>query len=309
MTIRFDGRVAIVTGAGAGLGRSHALALAARGAKLVVNDLGASVAGVGGNSAAALGVVREIEALGGEAIANGANVADFQQVEAMVAEAKQRWGRVDILINNAGILRDKTFAKMTLDDFSAVVSVHLMGAVHCCKAVWETMREQNYGRILLTASGSGLYGNFGQANYAAAKAAMIGLMNVLDAEGGRHGVRVNALAPTAATRMTAGILPEAALALMTPEAITPGVLTLVDEDAPSRTILAAGAGCFSVTRIIETEGVYLSEAERSPENIRARFAEICDPTGAREPKSALAQTEYFLQKASGSATRKAQPTS
>jgi len=298
MTIRFDGRVAIVTGAGNGLGRSHALGLAARGAKVVVNDLGAARDGTGGSPSAAEAVAQEIRAHGGEAIANAANVAHFDQVAAMVAEAKARWGRIDILVNNAGILRDKTFAKMDLADFRLVVDVHLMGAVNCSKAVWDTMREQNYGRIVLTSSGSGLYGNFGQANYAAAKAAMIGLMNALHAEGAKYNIRVNTLAPTAATRMTADLLPPALLSLMAPEAITPALLYLVGENAPSRVIMCAGAGVYSVARIVESEGVYLPAAERSPEAIAARFSEIADARTARPIDGASEQTNRYIGKAS-----------
>jgi NAD(P)-dependent dehydrogenase (short-subunit alcohol dehydrogenase family) len=294
MNIRFDDRVAIVTGAGNGLGRSHALGLAARGAKVMVNDLGGARDGTGGSSEAARAVVEEIRACGGEAIADGANVADFAQVQAMVERAKAEWGRVDILINNAGILRDKTFAKMSLDDFRAVVEVHLMGAVNGCKAVWETMRAQGYGRIVMTSSSSGLYGNFGQANYGAAKAGMVGLMNVLHQEGGKYGIRVNTLAPTAATRMTQDLIPPDRLGLMAPEAITPGVLYLVSEEAPSRVILCAGAGAFAVMRILETPGIYLAETERTPETIAARFAEIAAMEGAEALPDAFAQTDKFV---------------
>ena len=244
MTMRFDGRVAIVTGAGGGLGRQHALALAARGAKVVVNDLGGTVDGNGGTPKAAQAVVDEIRAAGGEAIANGASVTDPQAVRAMVEQALAAWGRVDILVNNAGILRDKSFAKMELDDFRLVVEVHLMGAVNCTKAVWDTMRAQNYGRIVMTTSSSGLYGNFWQANYGAAKMALVGLMQTLSIEGARNDIRVNCLAPTAATRMTENLMPEAVLKLLQPQAVTPGLLALVAEDAPTRAILCAGAGAF-----------------------------------------------------------------
>jgi len=208
MTIRYDGQVAIVTGAGGGLGRSHAIALAARGAKVVVNDLGGSVDGSGGSSDAAKAVVAEIEAAGGEAMANGANVADYAQVEKMVAETMERWGRIDILVNNAGILRDKSFVKGSIDDFKLVVDVHLMGSVNCTKAVWDIMREQAYGRIVVTTSSSGLYGNFGQTNYGSAKMAVIGMMNTLVLEGAKYNIHVNALAPTAGTRMTEGLIQE-----------------------------------------------------------------------------------------------------
>ena len=297
MTIRFDGRVAIVTGAGNGLGRAHALGLAARGAKVVVNDLGGSRDGSGGSSEAALKVVAEIVAAGGEAIANGANVADFAAVKAMVEETMAKWGRVDILVNNAGILRDKTFSKMDLADFKLVVDVHLMGSVNCTKAVWDIMREQNYGRVVMTASSSGIYGNFGQSNYGAAKMGCVGLMNVLHIEGERNNIRVNVLSPTAATRMTEDLIPADALALMTPESITPGVLYLVSEDAPSRTILCAGAGGFARTMIYETAGIHLDEAERTPENIAARFADISNAEGQQMLTGAFQQTGKFVANA------------
>lgn len=296
MTIRFDGRVAIVTGAGNGLGRSHALGLAARGAKVVVNDLGGARDGTGGSSEAALKVVEEIRAAGGEAIANGANVADETAVAAMVAEAMAKWGRVDILVANAGILRDKTFAKMDMADFRAVIDVHLMGSAICAKAVWEIMRQQNYGRIVFTSSSSGLYGNFGQANYGAAKAAMVGLMNVLHLEGDKFNIRVNTLAPTAATRMTEELMPPQSLALLRPETITPGVLYLVGEDAPSRVILDAGAGCFARTYVLETQGVTLLDADLTPEKVAENFAAISESAPQALP-NAFAQTEKFVRAA------------
>jgi NAD(P)-dependent dehydrogenase (short-subunit alcohol dehydrogenase family) len=290
MDIRFDGRVAIVTGAGAGLGRCHALGLAARGAKVVVNDLGPG----GAPSPSAQRVVAEIEAAGGVAMANGADVANSDQVAAMVEAAEKAWGRVDILVNNAGILRDKSFAKMELDEFRKVVDVHLMGSAYCTKAVWNGMRERNYGRIVLTSSSSGLYGNFGQANYGAAKAAMVGLMNVLHQEGAKNNIRVNTLAPTARTQMTENLLPADAAALLSPESVTPGLLFLVSENAPSRVILGAGAGAFAVTHIQETPGVFLPEAERTPETIAARFAEISDRSTAAPLDNAFGQTFKFV---------------
>ena len=237
MSIRYDGKVAIVTGAGGGLGRSHAIELAKRGAKVVINDLGGGVDGSGGSSEAARAVVAEIEALGGEAIANGANVAKYDEVEAMVKQAMDKWGRVDILVNNAGILRDKSFTKGTLEDFKLVLDVHLMGSVNCTKACWEIMREQAYGRIVVTTSSSGLYGNFGQTNYGSAKMGVIGMMNTLSQEGAKYNIRINALAPTAGTRMTEGLIPEEAFALLTPETVTPAVLYMVSEDAPTKTII------------------------------------------------------------------------
>ena len=297
MKISFEGRVAIVTGAGNGLGRAHALGLAARGAKVVVNDLGTARDGNGGSSAAAEKVVEEIRAAGGQAIADGANVADFSQVQAMTAMVKREWGRVDILVNNAGILRDKSFAKMDLADFRTVIDVHLMGSVHCTRSVWDIMREQNYGRIVMTTSSSGLYGNFGQSNYGSAKAGVIGLMNVLAQEGRKNDIRVNTLSPTAATRMTEDLISADMLALMTPELITPGLLYLVSQDAPTRTILCAGAGAFAVARIVETKGAYIPENERTPETVAARFAEIADTTEAQALESALQQTDKFVNMA------------
>jgi NAD(P)-dependent dehydrogenase (short-subunit alcohol dehydrogenase family) len=290
MTIDFQGRVAIVTGAGSGLGRSHALGLAARGANVVVNDLDQN----GAHFNNAMRVVEEIRAGGGTAIADPADVADFDQVSAMVARAERAWGRVDILINNAGVLRDKTFANMDMADFEFVLRVHLIGSANCTKAVWAGMRERNYGRIVLTSSASGIYGNFGQANYGAAKAGMIGLMNVLHLEGAKNDIRVNILAPTARTGMTEGLLSPVAAELMTPESVTPGVLFLVNENAPSRVILGAGAGVFAVTHIGETPGVYLDESERTPETIAARFAEISDAKTAEPLKDAFSQTMKFV---------------
>src|ERR1700734_812135 len=289
MTIDFQGRVAIVTGAGSGLGRSHALGLAARGANVVVNDFGQN-----GGFNNAMRVVEEIRAGGGTAVGDNADVADFAEVSEMIARAERLWGHVDILVNNAGVLRDKTFAKMEMADFEFVLRVHLMGSANCTKAVWAGMRERNYGRIVLTSSASGIYGNFGQANYGAAKAGMIGLMNVLHLEGAKNDIRVNILAPTARTGMTEGLLSPVAAELMTPESVTPGVLFLVSENAPSRVILGAGAGVFAVTHIGETLGVYLDESERTPETIAARFAEISDASTAGPLRDALSQTYKFV---------------
>lgn len=296
-SIRFDERVAVVTGAGTGLGRAHALGLAARGARVVVNDLGVARDGTGSSLSPAEEVVAEIKAAGGEAIAHGANVTDEAAVADMIGQAMSAWGRVDILINNAGILRDKTFAKMTLDDFRSVVEVHLMGTVTCTKAVWDIMREQNYGRVVLTSSSSGLYGNFGQSNYGAAKAAMMGLMNVLHLEGAKYDIRVNTLAPTAATRMTEELMPDEMLAVLKPETITPGVLYLVSEDAPSRCILAAGAGCFARTMVYETAGIYLDSEYNTPESVAAQFDQISAPEGQEALQNAFAQTEAFAARA------------
>jgi len=295
--IRFDNRVAIVTGAGVGLGRSHALGLAARGAKVVVNDLGAATDGTGASSQAAQAVVQEIHDMGGQAIANGSNVTDPVQVQAMVDEAIDTFGHVDILVNNAGILRDKTFAKASLDDFRVVLDVHLMGSVNCTHALWSHMVGREYGRIVLTTSASGLYGNFGQSNYGAAKAAMLGLMNVLAQEGGRKNVHVNMLAPTAATRMTEALLPPETLDLLRPETITPGLLMLVSEAAPNKMILGAGAGCFTETKVYETAGVALQGDALTPEGVLAALGQIRNPEGQTEMDNAFAQTRKYARMA------------
>ncbi|MFQ5982036.1 MAG: SDR family oxidoreductase [Woeseiaceae bacterium] len=294
MTIRFDDRVVIVTGSGHGLGKSHALEFARRGARVVVNDLGGARDGSGASSEAAQAVVAEIQAEGGEAIANGANVADFSQVEAMVEETLDRWGRVDVLLNNAGILRDKTFAKMDLADFQAVMDVHLTGSVNCTKAVWEPMREREYGRIVMTTSSSGLYGNFGQTNYGAAKMALVGLMNTLCLEGHKYGIRVNALAPIAATRMTEDLMPDEVLQLLRPEAVTPAVIFMCSDDAPTGQIIAAGAGGFARVSIQETPGIYLTPESLNAENVAAGWGRIADTEGSRELQYGSEQTEKFL---------------
>ncbi len=277
--IRFDGKVAIVTGAGGGLGRQHALELARRGARVVVNDLGGSVDGSGGSSEAAGKVVEEIKALGGEAIANGSSVTDDAGVANMIKQTMDAWGRIDIIVANAGILRDKSFSKMEIKDFELVMNVHLMGTVKPVKAAWEIMKEQNYGRIVVTTSSTGLYGNFGQANYGAAKLGLIGFMNTMKIEGQKNNIRVNAICPVAATRMTENIMPPAMLEKLKPEYVTPGVMYLVSEDAPSGAILTAGAGVFSLARIYETEGVYLGEGGLSAEEVRDNWDKITDPAG------------------------------
>lgn len=298
MTIHFKDQIAIVTGAGNGLGRSHALALAERGAKVVVNDLGGARDGTGGGSEAAVAVVEQIQAAGGEAMANGANVANRDEVEQMVKQTLEQWGRVDILVNNAGILRDKSFAKMDLDDFQLVMDVHLMGSVNCTKAVWNTMREQEYGRIVMTTSSSGMYGNFGQTNYGAAKMALIGFMNTLVLEGKKQNIHVNALSPTAGTRMLEDIIPDkAVMDLMTVESVTAGLLTLCDKDAPNRTILCAGAGGYATTHIYETEGIYLPPNEQTPEKVRAQMEGITNPEGEKIITAGFEQTEKFVAKA------------
>jgi NAD(P)-dependent dehydrogenase (short-subunit alcohol dehydrogenase family) len=281
----FEGRVAIVTGAGAGLGRSHAIRLAREGAKVFVSDIALT---------SAEAVVSEIKAAGGEAIAAIADVSDRAQVDAMVAKAVETWGRVDILVNNAGILRDKSFAKLESADFDLVIKVHLQGTFNCIKAVWDLMREAGYGRIVLTSSASGIYGNFGQSNYGAAKTAMIGLMNVLHLEGAKYGIRVNCLAPTAATSMTAGLISDEEAQLLSPDTVTPAVLYLVGENAPSKMILGAGAGTFAVTHIIETEGKFLPESERTPAGIARHMREIADIATAAPLNTAFDQTSKFV---------------
>jgi len=273
-----EGRVAIVTGAGSGLGRAHALELARHGARVVVNDVAGSHAG----SPGAL-VAEEIARAGGVAMADGGDVTDFPAMEAMVARAIGEWGRVDIFVNNAGVLRDRTFAKMSLDDFRRVMDVHLMGAVHCVKAVWAHMRAQGYGRIVMTTSSSGLYGNFGQANYSAAKMALVGLMQTLALEGRRQNIRVNCLAPTAATAMTADVLPPEALARLQPAYVSPGLVALVGEDAPTRAILLAGAGSFESAHITMTQGVFIDGSGDTASQVCARMEEIRDRHGERVP--------------------------
>jgi len=297
--IRFDGKVAIVTGAGGGLGRQHALELARRGAKVVVNDLGGAVDGSGGSSEAARKVVEEIEALGGAAIANGSSVTDEAGAALMARQAMEAWGRIDILVANAGVLRDKTFSKMEIADFGFVVDVHLMGTVKPAKAVWEIMKEQNYGRIVVTTSSTGLYGNFGQSNYGAAKLSLIGLMNTLKLEGQKNNIHVNAIAPVAATRMTANLLPPEVAARLAPEYVTPGVVFLCSEEAPTGAILTAGGGAFAVARIVETEGVYLGEGGLSVEEVRDAWKSIADETGQRAYQNGGEQTQKFFRKMGG----------
>lgn len=285
--IDLRGRVAIVTGAGGGLGREHARLLAKHGARVVVNDLG------GGAETAA----REIVEAGGQARAALGSVTDAAAMQDMVDVTLKSWGRVDILVNNAGILRDKSFAKMSLDDFRNVVDVHLMGAVNCTKAVWEAMRGQNYGRIVMTTSSSGLYGNFGQSNYGAAKMALVGLMQTLALEGAKYGIRVNCIAPTAATQMTQGILPAEELAMLRPELVSPAVLALVSEDAPTRTILCAGAGGFEIANITMTQGIHVAGDPPAAEAILERWAELVDRRGEMVPDQGFAQSQQELKKA------------
>lgn len=275
--IRFDDRVAIVTGAGGGLGRAHALELARRGAKVVVNDLGGSRDGSGGNSAAAEAVVKEIEALGGEAIANGSSVSDVDGVRRMIDDTMAKWGRIDIIIANAGILRDRSFSKMTIEDIDLVIAVHLRGSFLPVHAAWDIMKAQNYGRIVVTTSSTGLYGNFGQANYGAAKLGVVGMMNTLKIEGAKNDIKINAVCPIAATRMTEDIMSEQMLEALKPEYVTPGVINLVKEDAPTGMILSAGAGAFSMAQIVETAGAFVGQGDAlTAEAVAAKWAQITD---------------------------------
>jgi len=288
MSIRFDDQVAIVTGAGGGLGREYAIALAARGAKVVVNDLGGSRDGAG-HSDAARAVVAEIEAAGGEAIADGGDVSNYDHMQAMVAAAVGKWGRVDVLINNAGVLRDKTFAKMEPADFEFVVRVHLLGSAFATKACWDQFRTQNYGRVLMTSSSSGLFGNFGQSNYAAAKLGIAGLAKTLSLEGAKNDIRVNAIAPTAGTRMTEGLFNDAMFDAFSPDKVAPAALFLVSRDAPTGQIVGAGAGVFQGSSITLTPGVALTGDDLSPDGVAAAWDRIVDRTGEIVPGSGAEQ--------------------
>jgi len=295
MSIRFDGKVAVVTGAGGGLGRMHALELARRGGRVVVNDLGGAVDGTGGSSAAAEKVVAEIKAADGEAIANGSSVTDDAGVANMVKQAMDAFGRIDILIANAGILRDKSFAKMEMADFDIVMAVHVMGTVKPAKACWQIMRDQQYGRIVVTTSSTGLYGNFGQANYGAAKLGLVGFMNTLKIEGARDNIRVNAICPVAATRMTENLMPPPMLEMLKPEYVTPGVVYLASEEAPSGVILTAGAGVFSAAQLVETEGVNLGH-NANADDVAAHWGKIADFSTARHYDAGMGQTQKIMSR-------------
>lgn len=294
MTINFNGRVAIVTGAGGGLGRAYALELARRGAKVVVNDLGGSRDGTG-HSDAALQVVEEIKASGGTAMSNGGSVTEYEHMVEMVAKTKEAWGQIDILINNAGILRDKSFAKMEPADFDMVVDVHLIGSANVTKACWETMREQAYGRILMTASSTGLFGNFGQTNYGAAKLGLAGFTKSLYLEGAKYNIRVNTLAPVAATRMTEDIFPPELFAQFNPENVVPAALFLVSQDSPSNAIVGAGAGVYQTSYVTLTPGVALPPEDRTVEGVAAAWEQICDRTGETVPQSGSEQSMAILK--------------
>ena len=296
MTIDFKDKVAIVTGAGGGLGRSHALELSKRGAKVVVNDLGGSVDGSGGSSDAAEKVVKEIISSGGQAISNGSSVTDDNGVKLMIDQTINEYGKIDILINNAGILIDKSFSKMEINDFEKVLNVHLMGTVKPTKAVWEIMKEQNYGRILVTSSSSGLYGNFGQTNYGAAKLGLVGFMNTLKLEGQKYNVHVNALTPVAYTRMTANLMPPEAENLLTPESVTPAAIYLVSHEAPNGAILCAGAGVYSVSKIMESDGLSLG-LNATAEDIVNNWEKISNFNEAKSYNMGGEQTGKVFEKA------------
>ncbi|MEL7197622.1 MAG: SDR family NAD(P)-dependent oxidoreductase [Pseudomonadota bacterium] len=294
MSIDFKDKVAIVTGAGGGLGKAYAIELAKRGAKVVVNDLGGSRDGTGTSDAAAE-VVAEIEAAGGEAMANGGSVTEYDQMEKMVADAKQKWGGVHVLINNAGVLRDKTFAKMSPEDFEFVLKVHLTGSAFVTKACWETFREQSYGRILMTASSTGLFGNFGQANYGAAKLGLAGLTKTLQLEGAKYNIRVNSLSPVAGTRMTEDLFPEEAFKLFAPENVVPAALYLVSEDGPTNAIVGAGAGGFHSSWVVMNDAVWLPDGERTVEGFANRWDDINSFTNLVAPQSGSEQSGAILK--------------
>jgi NAD(P)-dependent dehydrogenase (short-subunit alcohol dehydrogenase family) len=296
MSIRFDGQVVIVTGSGGGLGRSHALGFAARGARVVIADFGGARDGSGGSSVAADAVVAEIKAAGGEAMASAVNVTDMAQVEAMVSQVMTAWGRIDVLVNNAGILRDKSFGKLTMDDWKAVLDVHVMGSVHCSRAVWDIMKAQNYGRIIMTTSSTGAYGNFGQTNYGTAKLGLVGFQKSLYLEGLKNNIYVNSILPVAATRMTQDIMPAEKLAMLKPEFVTPAVLFLGSVHAPNNTIISAGAGVYAVAQMVETDGMYFAPADQSPENILAHWDKISDPAGQRGLNAGAEHGQKILSK-------------
>jgi NAD(P)-dependent dehydrogenase (short-subunit alcohol dehydrogenase family) len=294
MSIRFDGKVVIVTGAGGGLGRAHALEFAKRGAKVVVNDLGGAVDGTGGNSAAAEGVVKEITDAGGTAIANGASVSDDAGVAHLVKQTMDAFGRIDVLIANAGILRDKSFSKMELKDFDAVMQVHVMGTVKPAKAVWEIMKTQQYGRIVVTTSSTGLYGNFGQTNYGTAKLGLVGFMNTLKLEGAKDNIKVNAICPVAGTRMTENLMPPEVVAMLKPEYVTPAVVFLASQDAPTGVVISAAAGAFSSAQIVESTGVNLGHSA-SADDVAANWEKISDFTGAKHFTMGGEHSAHFFE--------------
>ena len=299
MTISFKDKVAIVTGAGGGLGRCHALQFAERGAKVIVNDLGGSVDGSGGSSEAADKVVEEIKAMGGDAISNGSSVTDKAGVKKLVDDAMAAYGRIDILVNNAGVLRDKSFAKVTLDDFEFVVDVHMMGSVYCTKAVWPIMVEQKYGRIVMTSSSSGIFGNFGQSNYGSAKMGVVGLMNTLRIEGQKNNIKVNSLVPVAATRMTENLgMPDAVFDSLKPESVSPAVIFMSSEDAPDGVMISAGAGVFAMAEIVHSEGIALKGDDLNADMLAEKWSEASDMSNSKALRSGAEHTAHIFKKLS-----------
>ena len=299
MTISFKDKVAIVTGAGGGLGRCHALQFAERGAKVIVNDLGGAVDGSGGSSEAADKVVDEIKAMGGDAISNGSSVTDKAGVKKLVDDAMAAYGRIDILVNNAGVLRDKSFAKVTLDDFEFVVDVHMMGSVYCTKAVWPIMVEQKYGRIVMTSSSSGIFGNFGQSNYGSAKMGVVGLMNTLRIEGQKNNIKVNSLVPVAATRMTENLgMPDAVFDSLKPESVSPAVIFMSSEDAPDGVMISAGAGVFAMAEIVHSEGIALKGDDLNADMLAEKWSEASDMTNSKALRSGAEHTAHIFKKLS-----------
>ena len=299
MTISFKDKVAIVTGAGGGLGRCHALQFAERGAKVIVNDLGGSVDGSGGSSEAADKVVDEIKAMGGDAISNGSSVTDKAGVKKLVDDAMAAYGRIDILVNNAGVLRDKSFAKVTLDDFEFVVDVHMMGSVYCTKAVWPIMVEQKYGRIVMTSSSSGIFGNFGQSNYGSAKMGVVGLMNTLRIEGQKNNIKVNSLVPVAATRMTENLgMPDAVFDSLKPESVSPAVIFMSSEDAPDGVMISAGAGVFAMAEIVHSEGIALKGDDLNADMLAEKWSEASDMSNSKALRSGAEHTAHIFKKLS-----------
>ena len=299
MTISFKDKVAIVTGAGGGLGRCHALQFAERGAKVIVNDLGGSVDGSGGSSEAADKVVEEIKAMGGDAISNGSSVTDKAGVKKLVDDAMVAYGRIDILVNNAGVLRDKSFAKVTLDDFEFVVDVHMMGSVYCTKAVWPIMVEQKYGRIVMTSSSSGIFGNFGQSNYGSAKMGVVGLMNTLRIEGQKNNIKVNSLVPVAATRMTENLgMPDAVFDSLKPETVSPAVIFMASENAPDGVMISAGAGVFAMAEIVHSEGIALKGDDLNADMLAEKWSEASDMTNSKALRSGAEHTAHIFKKLS-----------
>lgn len=282
-----NNKVAIVTGAGGGLGRTHALELARLGANVVINDLGD----------AAHDVAAEITTMGGNAIGIVGDVSNFDDMQNLAQQAMDKFGRIDILINNAGVLRDRSFAKMPLEDWRTIIDVHLMGAVHATKAVWDQMKDQKFGRIVMTTSSSGLYGNFGQSNYGAAKLALVGLMQTLQEEGAKYNIHVNCLAPTAVTNMTAGLLPSEATEILTSQRVSKGLLALVNDDAPSGVILLAGGGSFECANITMTQGIHIADEEDPAQSLVNRLNEVMDTKNLIVPKTGWDQSKHELDKA------------